>query len=269
VSLELLGHRGAAAERPENTLESFARALALGVDILETDAHMTADGHLVLSHDATGARMCGVRRAIGEIALAEVQRWDAGWGFVDGRGERPYAGAGLVIPSLADLLDAFPGVRLNIDLKQRAPSMVGPLLELLRARGAEDRATLASFHGPVIREVRARGFGGRTVLAGDEVRALLLCPERMWRALGGGGAVVQVPPRTGAIDLSGRFLDKCHALGLRVDYWVVNDPAEAEALLARGADGLITDDPAAILPVIERHRQRLSSSASSSSVRST
>src|SRR5262245_17834342 len=78
-------HRGAAAERPENTLASFRRALELGADALETDVHLTADGAVVAIHDADGARV-GARRAVAVSTLAEVKAWDAGYVFVDARG---------------------------------------------------------------------------------------------------------------------------------------------------------------------------------------
>src|SRR6478609_1566660 len=68
-------HRGAAAERPENTLPSFRRALELGADALETDVHLTADGEIVASHDEDGARMTGVARALRSTTLVEIQSW--------------------------------------------------------------------------------------------------------------------------------------------------------------------------------------------------
>ena len=113
----LYAHRGAAAELPENTLPSFARALELGADALELDVHATKDGVVVVSHDPDGARLCGVAAAIHEVSFAEVSRWDAGHGFVDARGGRPHAGRGIGMPRLLDVLRAFPGVPLNVDLK--------------------------------------------------------------------------------------------------------------------------------------------------------
>src|SRR5262249_24581506 len=107
-------HRGAAAERPENTLPSFARALELGADALEMDVHATRDGTLVVSHDPDGARMCNVARVLGEADWAEVSRWDAGWGFRAPDGSRPFAGQGVSIPRLVDVVRAFPGVLLNV-----------------------------------------------------------------------------------------------------------------------------------------------------------
>ncbi len=86
---KLYAHRGAAAERPENTMPAFERALEIGVDALEMDVHLTRDGHFIVSHDETGARMTGRRVVWNDVDLTDAQRLDAGWGFVDGNGTRP------------------------------------------------------------------------------------------------------------------------------------------------------------------------------------
>lgn len=250
----LLGHRGACAELPENTLPSFARAVEIGVDVIETDVHMTADGHLVTCHDPDGTRVAGVEKAIAACTLAEVQSWDAGWGHRDAAGERPFAGRGIYLPTLAEVLERFDEMRFNVDLKQRTPSIVEPLLDLLRALRAEERVTLASFHADVIAGVRSRGYRGTTALTRREVAMVALMPRRGARRLVGGHAA-QIPLRAGPLDLSSRaFIDKCHQLGLWVDYWTINDPIEADVLLDRGADGIISDDPARLKPIVDRYR---------------
>lgn len=254
--VRLYAHRGAAAERPENTLPSFRRALELGADALETDAWLTRDGAVVLSHDGHGRRMCGVARAIGQSTLAEIRRWDAGWGFVDSRGARPFAGAGLQIPTLEQLLVELPGVPINVDLKQRRPDMVAPVLEVVRRCGAEDRVLLASFSSATLRRVRRRGYRGPTGMGRGEVARLALLPEPLLRLLPPRGARAQVPTRAGPVQLaSPRFLRTCHALGLAVDYWTVNDPAHAVRLAALGADGIMTDDPAKVAPALGKPRR--------------
>lgn len=254
VTPRLLGHRGACAERPENTMESFERAVAHGVDVLETDVHLTRDGHIVVSHDPDGRRSANTSAQIRESTLAEVQTWDVGWGYVAADGTRPYAARGMRMPALADVLEAFPNQALNVDIKQSEPPMVEPLVALLRKTGAAERVTLASFHTRAIREVRARGFEGPTALSRDEVLALIFLPAWAGQHAVKGNAV-QIPPRTGGLDLSTRsFIDKCHRLGLWVDYWTVNDPVQAEVLLDRGADGLISDDPGRLRPIVDRYR---------------
>jgi glycerophosphoryl diester phosphodiesterase len=239
----LWAHRGAAAEEPENTLPSFARALALGADALETDLHMTEDGVIVASHDPDGARMCNVRREIRRTRFDDLRRWDAGWGFVDKSGARPFANRGYTIPTLEELLAAIGNVTLNVDVKQREPDMVAPLLALLKRLGAERRVLVASFSDATIRRVRRLGYAGKTGLARNEVAALLALPRAVLRfALGGDAA--QLPTHVGPVRIARRSLiEKCHSLGLRVDFWTVNDPALADDLVALGADGVMTDDP--------------------------
>src|SRR5687768_7474650 len=126
----LYAHRGAAAEEPENTLPSFRRALEHGADALEMDLHMTADGHVVVSHDPDGFRMAGVHAEIRRSMLTDVRRWDVGWGFVRD-GARPFAGRRYHMPTLEEVLVELPGVPLNIDVKQSRPDMVGRVVSLL------------------------------------------------------------------------------------------------------------------------------------------
>src|SRR5690242_7442718 len=78
----IYAHRGASFELPENTLEAFGLALDLGADAIETDAHMTRDGRIVLSHDATGAKTAGVPLPIRDLTLSELRQWNVGARFI-------------------------------------------------------------------------------------------------------------------------------------------------------------------------------------------
>jgi glycerophosphoryl diester phosphodiesterase len=243
-------HRGAPAEQPENTLPSFRRALELGADALETDVHLTADDAIVAVHDPDGQRVAGVARLVRSATLAEVQGWDAGYAFVDARGERPFVGCGYRIATLAELLVELPPVRLNIDLKSEEPTLVERFLAVVRDHGAEDRVVAASFHASVLRDLRARGWRGESSLAQREFIACWLWPSWL-RLAPPPGTRAQIPTRSGPFRLATRrTLDKLHRIGLRVDYWTINDPAEAKLLVALGADGVMTDDPARIVPAV-------------------
>ena len=241
----LYAHRGASAERPENTMTAFARAVEIGVDALEMDVHVTRDGELVVAHDDTAARMCGVQRAWRDLDFADTQRFDAGWGFVARDGTRPFASKDVRIPRFVDVLAAFPAMRLNVDIKgDRAVEL---MLGLLRRERAEDRVTLASFQLRTLVDVRRRGFGGETALAQNEVVSLLALPALLWRQLPFTGTAAQVPTNVGRLRLDrAAFIAKCHAIGLRVDFWTIDDPVEAARLLDLGADGIMTNDPAAV-----------------------
>ena len=239
----LYAHRGASAERPENTMAAFERAVELGVDAIETDVHATRDERLVVAHDDTAARMCGARLAWDAIDAPDAKQLDAGWGYVAADGSRPFAGRGIHVPLFEELLEAFPATRFNVDLKgERAIDL---MLDLLRRYGAEDRVTLASFATRTAVTMRRRGFAGDTALSQIEVATLLGLPAVLWRQLPFTGNAAQVPVSQGPLRFDRpAIIAKCHSLGLRVDYWTIDDREEARRLLALGADGIMTNDPA-------------------------
>jgi glycerophosphoryl diester phosphodiesterase len=248
----LYAHRGAAAELPENTLAAFSRAVEIGVDAIETDVHMTRDGHVVISHDPSAARMANVDARWVDLDLADARTFDLGWGHLAADGSRPHVGKGIRVCTLEEAIVELPAMRWNVDLKQARPSIVDPVLSLLRRLRAEDRVTLASFRLRTLLAVRRRGFGGDTALSQPEVAALLVTPDPVWRRLPFAGTAAQVPLAAGPIRLDrATFIERCHRLGLRVDFWTVNQPDEAARLLALGADGIMTDDPAAIAPIFQ------------------
>jgi glycerophosphoryl diester phosphodiesterase len=247
----LYAHRGASAELPENTMPAFERAVAHGVDALEMDVHLTRDERLIVVHDDTGARTAGVPARWPEIDLADVRRLDPGWGFIAPDGTRPFAGKAIAIPTFDDVLEAFPGVRINVDLK--GDRTVEIMLALLRERRAEDRVTLASFQLRTLVRARRLGFGGETALSQGEVAALLGMPAMLWRQLPLTGTAAQVPIAAGRIRFDrATFIAKCHSIGLRVDFWTIDDRADAARLLELGADGIMTNDPSTVRPLFAR-----------------
>lgn len=228
----LYGHRGAAAHHPENTLRSFRAALAAGADALETDVRLSADGEVVVIHDADGRRTCGDPRAVRACTWAELSTWDAG------EGER--------LVRLGDLLEAVPGVFVNVDMKDDDPHAARRTVEVVRRAGAAERVGLGSFHSRVAAEARRVGWTGQLALCIPEVAAVRLLPAFAARGLLQGTAA-QIPVVWGGFRLDRpAFVARCHALGLRVDYWTIDDPAQAVALVAAGADGIVTNDPARI-----------------------
>jgi glycerophosphoryl diester phosphodiesterase len=244
----LYAHRGASAERPENTLPAFERALELGADALEMDVHLTRDGSLVVAHDDTGLRTTGVPCAWKDMDWEAVQRLDAGWGFVAKDGSRPFAGQGIRVPLFESVLAAIPDVPINVDIK--GDQAVDVMLGLLGRARAEDRVTVASFQLKTLVDVRRRGYPGPTALSQSEIGSLVSLPALLWRQLPSTGNAAQVPTKYGPLRFDRpAFVAKCHSLGLRLDYWVVDDPAEAARLLELGADGIMTNDVAAIRPV--------------------
>jgi glycerophosphoryl diester phosphodiesterase len=222
--------------------------MEIGVDSLELDVHLTRDGVFVVTHDEDAMRMCGAPLKWSEVDLVDAQRLDAGWGFLAADGSRPFSGKGIQVPTFESILLEFPHVHVNVDIKGDASAKA--MLDLLRRLKAEDRVTIASFHTATMVAVRRRGYGGETGLSQGEVATLIAMPALLWRQLPFTGTAAQVPTRQGPVKFDrATFIAKCHSLGLRVDYWTIDDPAEAKRLLDIGADGIITNDPAALKPL--------------------
>jgi glycerophosphoryl diester phosphodiesterase len=222
-------HRGGAAHGDENSMAAFERAVQAGYRYLETDVHATTDGVPVVFHDDTLQRMLGRDDRIGDLTWTEVKS------IRDG-GEA-------VVPRLADLLDAYPQCRLNVDMK--ADSAVDPTIEAVWKCGARDRVLLASFSDRRIRWARkVAGPRQATSMAQREV-ALLRLASLHGRGLAGfvpGVAAVQVPIRFGRIRVvDRRFVRHAHRLGLQVHVWTIDNPAEMHELLDLGVDGIMTD----------------------------
>src|SRR5919107_2807685 len=113
-----LAHRGASALAPENTIEAFRLAVGAGAGGLELDVHMTRDGQIVVIHDPTVDRTTNGSGAVSEMTFDELRRLDAGHTFSpDGGPTRPYRGRGIRVPTLEEVLEGFPDVAVNIDLK--------------------------------------------------------------------------------------------------------------------------------------------------------
>lgn len=233
------GGRGApgAGHGPENTMAAFERAVGLGYRYLETDVRATADGALVVFHDATLDRLTGRRGRIGELPWAEVARARVG-------GTEP-------IPRLEDVLGTWPDVRVNVDVK--CAGAVRPLAEALRRAGAAARVCVASFSERRLRAVRralgpvvctSLGPAGVTAVRAVAAGRLPVAATRVLLGPAVGPArCAQVPVRSGPLPvLTPRFVEAAHRLGLQVHAWVVDDPAEMEALLDLGVDGLVSAD---------------------------
>lgn len=247
----LYAHRGAAKERPENTLAAFERAVEIGVDALEMDTQVTRDNALIVVHDETALRTAAAQVRWSEVDLADARRLDVGWSFVAPDGTRPFAGKGIRVATFEEVLEAFPKLHINVDIKHD-PRAVDLMVGLVHAKRAEARVTIASFHLRQVVAVRRRGYGGETSLSQSEMISLVSMPALLWRQLPLTGTAAQIPTHAGPIRFDRTaFIAKCHSLGLRVDFWTVDDPADAERLLALGADGIMTNDPATIRPVMQ------------------
>jgi glycerophosphoryl diester phosphodiesterase len=243
----VVGHRGAAARAPENTLVSFELAVAEGAEALELDVHLSADGVPVVHHDPTLERTTDGRGAVAARTLAELRRLDAGAGFtLDAGRSYPYRGRGVVVPTLAEVLGAFPALPLLIEIKTATASAA--VRAEIERHGASARCVVASFDARALDVFR----GTATPLGATqaEVAALLGAVLRGARRLPAAPPyqVASVPPRWRGLPLPvGRFARLLRAWGRTVHVWTVDDPRTAAALWRAGVQGIISNDPGSIV----------------------
>ena len=134
----LVAHRGGGQLAPENTIEAFRGAVETWwADMLEMDVRLTKDGEVVVIHDATVDRTTDGTGRVADLSLQEIRSLDAGYRFIDPFGVPSFRGRGSVIPTLDEVLTAFPGMRLNIEAKESA--VARPLVEVVARHGAEQR----------------------------------------------------------------------------------------------------------------------------------
>jgi glycerophosphoryl diester phosphodiesterase len=264
VQPKVLAHSGAQGHAPSNTLAAFDVAMEMGADILELDVHMTRDGVVVVSHDETIDRLSNGHGAIKEMTLAELRQYDFGHGFTpDGGKTFPYRGKGVTIPTLEEVFKRYPGVPVNIELKQEAPAIEQPVWDLVQQYGMEDKVLVNSFHsGPM---ERWRALAGERVAQGAtkgnmyEFVAFYL-PYLDWLYQPRVDAF-QLPTHQNVGPLTIRFdtkrmVDTAHRLGMRIHYWTINDEETMRHLVEIGADGLITDYPDRAVKVLKEVGKR-------------
>lgn len=250
--VRVYAHRGASMHYPENTILSFLHAIQAGVTHLETDVHQTRDHVIVVAHDQTGERMAGVQKYIKDQDLAEIKTWDAGFGFKDVSGNFPFRGQGLVVSTLDEVFAEFPRTKFNIDVKQHDEATVHGVMEVVLAHKAENRVILSSFEPRIIKLFIRLGFAGFTGISRSAIALLLAVPQFLLPGSMIKGHAIQIPRKWKKYHFDNEmFIRKAHHYELRVDFWVINEPDEAVRLLALGADGIMTDDPARILPVVQ------------------
>lgn len=213
-----IGHRGARAYAPENTIASFRKALEIGVDAVELDVRLTRDGQLVVIHDADVKRTTDGKGLVCELTLKEIK------GFSAEGGEK--------IPTLEEALDFLDKkVKVFVELKEEGTEE--QVLAAVHERGLEKNVVLVSFLEDALRKVRE--------LNGEVETGLIYAKHKN--------------PLKAALDLKANYLvalyrfvhtanvAKAHENGLKVVAWTINTPQEAEEYAKKGVDGITSDKP--------------------------
>jgi len=253
----VIAHQGGDGIWPGDTLYAFERAVEIGADVLEMDAHITGDGHIVLMHDEKVDRTTDGTGLIEEMTLTELKKLDAAYDWSNDGGKTfPFRGQGIQVTTLDELFTAFPHMRYAIEIKKSLKPIDGPLCDMIREYEMQDRVMIASFHDEAMQSFReicpevatsaSRGEVTRFVLFGKILLSGLIIPQY---------ESIQ-PPYDPAESMNipimtRRFIREAHAKGLVVEPWTVDDPELMKQYIEWGVDGIMTDRPDLMVQVLK------------------
>jgi glycerophosphoryl diester phosphodiesterase len=213
-----IGHRGARAYEPENTLRSFKKAIEIGVDAVELDVRGTKDGQLVVIHDADVKKTTDGKGLVSELTLKEIK------GFSAEKGEK--------IPTLKEALD-FIDKKVKVIIELKELGFEEEVLALVHKSDLQKNVIIVSFSEEALRKVKA--------LDGEVETGLIYVRHKN--------------PLKAALDLKASYLlplyrfthtanvEKAHENGLKVIVWTINTPEEVAAYAQKGVDGIASDKP--------------------------
>ena len=253
--LLVFAHRGGGGLIPENTLEAFVYSAQMGVDVLELDVHSTADGTLVVMHDAAVDRTTDGRGRVNELTLEAVKKLDAGYLFSpDNTQTFPFRGQKITVPTLREIFDALPEMTFNIEPKQHTPSIIAPLCALIRERKMTDKTIVGSFNQTTIDDFRRECPEVATSASPSEViKFLALVKTGLGDSYSPPMQALQVPENLGKLQVvSKEFVEIAHRRNLKVHVWTINETADMQRLIEIGVDGIMTDYPDRLLMLLGR-----------------
>jgi glycerophosphoryl diester phosphodiesterase len=273
-----IAHQGGENEVPSATMYALKTAIRKGADMLELDVHVTSDGELVVLHDTTVDRTTEGSGAVQDMPLAEIQALDAAYWFVPGRnavhdaqpgdyllrgirtgGKAPPPGCtsdDFRIPTLREVLTEFPGVMMNIEIKNGPPQGTGyeqDLAAMLSEFGRGDDTIIASFVDTWTETFRAynmdvstsTGTGQTGVFKGTSLAVAPGAPTLMHEAF-------QVPLEfEGVPVVDADFVRDAHGNGMAVHVWTIDDAETMRMLLDLGVDGIMTAEPTVLEQVLQ------------------
>jgi glycerophosphoryl diester phosphodiesterase len=283
----VIAHRGGVNLWPENTIYAFERAVELGVDVLEMDVRASADGHLVLLHDETVDRTTNGSGRVDELSLAEIQALDAGYNWPDrivtrereitgddyqrpfgnaappegSDSEHPYRGLGIGVPTLEEVLAAFPDARMVVELKSQDPNIIGRFVEIMREADRGDRTLLATFYPETMYAMREALPEYASSGVDPEIRPFVILDKLgLAEIFRPEPRAFQVPEYAGGLRvITPSMTRSAERLNVHVDAWSAGSwdgpivsKQDMRRLIDAGVDGLITDRPDLLLEVLGR-----------------
>ena len=231
----IIGHRGASAVAPENTIAAFREAIAVGADGIEFDVRLASDGVPVVIHDSTLRRTGGVHQRVADLTSQELSEIDVGSWFAP-----RFANEG--VPRLAELFELFQtnNLSLYLEMKCESPAEYRPLAEaccrMIDEYSFKERVVVECFQLLALEVLKEIDPDVKTAALFDRV---FIDQSIITRATEVGAMAVALHHRLGRKNL----VEKSKQAGLHVAVWTVDDPIWLDRARAIGIDALITNDP--------------------------
>jgi glycerophosphoryl diester phosphodiesterase len=272
-----MAHQGGELEAPSDTLYALKTSIDKGADMLELDVHLSADGQIVVLHDGTVDATTNGTGSVEDMTVEQIKTLDAAHWFVPGARtphDRPAAdyvlrgiATGAVappegftandftIPTLEEVLQAFPDTPINIELKptqRQTGAIEQAAADLLARYERTDDVIVVSFTDNSTLLFKALAPAVHTA-TGTAQAALF------WASHNGPlpglanplNVALQVPMALGVPVMSQDFVDNAHANGLAVHVWTIDDEATMRQLVEWGVDGIMTDAPTLLERVLQ------------------
>jgi len=243
ADFDVIAHRNGRALMPGNTLEAAVNALAVGADVLELDVHLTADGVLVVRHDAVIDTTTNGSGVIAQMTLDEIQAYEVGFHEIDY--PSMVSVQSIKVPTLKSIFNRLPKSRYMIEIKPLDLAAADKLCDLVAQHRLYEQVLVASFDSSVLRHFRQICPRVPTSLGESEAYWLVILSRiGLGHLYHSPGYSVQLPPTYGGLRvLTPGVIKAAHKQNIRVEAWTVNDAVTMRALMALGIDGIITDHP--------------------------
>ncbi|HUE98266.1 MAG TPA: glycerophosphodiester phosphodiesterase, partial [Anaerolineales bacterium] len=221
----VIAHQGGDGIWPGDTMYAFEKAVEIGTDVLEMDAHMTKDGHVVLMHDEEVDRTTDGTGLIEEMTLAELKQLDAAYKWSNDNGKTfPHRGQGIEVPTLDALFQKFPQMRYVIEIKLTQNPIDRPLCDLIREHNMQDKVMVASFHDEAMQSFRETCPEVATSASRGEVTRFVLLGKIFLSGLIAPGYQSIQPPYDPKESMNipimtKRFIREAHAKNIKVEPW--------------------------------------------------
>ena len=251
----VIAHRGGRSLGPENTIFTFRRAVELGTDVLEMDLQATSDGVLVIIHDREVDRTTNGKGAVDSFSLSEIKNLDAGFHWSPANSsDFPLRNKGVAIPTLAEVFEAFPGTRMNLEIKSSQVNTIQDLCRTIRENGMSQKVLVACFDAGKLGEFRSVCPEVATSAGASEaVIFYWLQWAQMESAYSPNAQALQIPEAYGEYRIATQgFVEAAHARNMRIHVWTVNDSEAMQHLVDLNVDGIMTDYPQRLLKIVNR-----------------